>query len=331
MDEDMFVTEAGDFEIERRLESYARARLSADPQVVARIRARVMREARLQADAPRVAAPDPLTARRARRMTPRRVSVGFLAAAVWLGVAAGSIFAAQAGGPLYPARVWIEQATLPSEAGARTTAEFVRLDARLADALVAAARGDAGAVQAALDSYRQIADDTIAVAAGNATLVGLVADVLDRHILLLSDVAARLSDKGNTTAATAVVASIARAIDHTQAAIVRLGGQPSGAGGGTGAAGGSGPGNGGTGSGSGIGAGGAVQPRPAASDVPKATKPPKPTATPAATPKPTPAATAKPTPAATVKPTSDTTSNKPSASPTAKPTPKAAPHGGGDR
>lgn len=313
----MQVIEAGDFEIERRLESFARARLNPDPLTIARVRARVMREARLQADLPRITVLGPSTARRIRRPVARRLSMAILAAAVWLGVAAGSIFAAQAGGPLYPARMWLEQAALPAEPAARAAAELTRLDARLADALAAAARGDSGAVQAALDAYGQIADEMIAGAAGDATLESIVAAALDKHLAVLGEVAARLADKGNATAADAVEASIARAIDHNQDVIDRLESATPAAGvGATGGAGASGS-TGGTG---GTGAGG-EQPKDTETAEPKSTKSPKPTAD------------------ATVKPTQDATPNKPTPEPTVMSTPKAtsrptppqhAPRGNGD-
>ncbi len=294
----MQVIEAGDFEIERRLESYARARLNPDPPAIARVRARVMREARLQADLPRITVLGASAARRSGGPLARRLSMAFLAAAVWLGVAAGSIFAAQAGGPLYPARMWLEQSTLPGEPAARAAAELTRLDSRLADALTAAARGDAGAVQAALDAYGQIADEMITAAAGNVDLERLVAAALDRHLAVLGEVASRLADKDNVTAAGAVEASIARAIHHNQDTIDRLesAAPPAGSGGS------SGPGLGG--------------PADGGNDDPKATKAPK------------------PTPADPVKPTQDTNPNKPTTEPTAKatpeptvkPTPKATAH-----
>lgn len=286
----MQVIEAGDFEIERRLESYARARLSPDPLAIARVRARVMREARLQADLPRLTVLGPPTARRIRRPVARRLSMAFLAAAVWLGVAAGSIFAAQAGGPLYPARMWLEQATLPGEPAARAAAELTRLDTRLADALAAAARGDTGAVQTALDAYGQIADEMLAGAAGNATLESIIAAALDKHVAVLGEVAARLADKGNAPAADAVEASIARAIDHNQDVIDRLESTKPAAGTGGQAGGASGSGGG--------------QPSNAGGDDPKATRTPK------------------PTPNDTLKSTQDPAPNKPASEPTANPTPE---------
>ena len=303
----MQVIEAGDFEIERRLESYARARLSPDPQTIARVRARVMREARLQADLPRTTILGASTSRRIRRPVARRLSMAILAAAVWLGVAAGSIFAAQAGGPLYPARLWLEQAALPGEAAARTASELSRLEARLADALSAATRGDTGAVQAALDAYGQIADEVIAATTGNQTLGGTVAAALDKHLAVLGEVAARLADKGNATAAAAVEASVVRAIDHNQVAIDRFESTKPAAGAGGGAVGTSRP------------AGG--QPTQAGGEGPTATRTPKATQDPSAN-KPTSAPTAKATPEPTVKPTPRATT---------RPTPpEHTPRGNGD-
>jgi hypothetical protein len=141
------------------------------------------------------------------------------------------------------------------------------LNERLAEATAAAARGDAGAVQAAIEAYRQIADEALAGSAGDQTLQALVAGALDRHLSVLAGVAATLDSKGNDTAAAAVEASIQRAIDHSQAVVDRVGANGSGGGGNgssgapvtnPGGAGGNGTGSGsgaGTGSGSGAGSG----------------------------------------------------------------------------
>src|SRR5437868_2759306 len=116
MDDDMQAIEVRDFEIERRLEAYARARLSPDPQSTARARARVMREARLQFEGARIAthmAPV-VVAAATRASSWRRAAMPVLAAAIWLGIAVGSISAAQPGGPPYQTRMWIENAALPA-------------------------------------------------------------------------------------------------------------------------------------------------------------------------------------------------------------------------
>jgi hypothetical protein len=255
MDDDMQAMDVRDRDIERRLESYARARLTPDPQAVARARARVMREARLQFEASRIAVHiAPAVLLTTHRSTARRVMMPFLAASLWLGIAVGSISAAQPGGPLYATRVWIENAALPSGGVARASGELARLDARLSDALGGASRGDANAVQAALDAYRQIADETIAAAAGDPALEALISAALDRHLAVLAAVASSLDAKGNDIAAAAVEASIQRAIDHNEAVVTRI--QASGAGNGANGGPAAAPGSGGNGAGTGATGGG---------------------------------------------------------------------------
>jgi hypothetical protein len=296
MDDDMQAIEVRDVEIERRLEAYARARLSPDIIAVARSRARIMRESRLQFDAARIAAHmTPAIVVIPRRSFGRRLAMPILAASVWLGIAVGSISAATAGGPLYPARMWVENATLPATGVSRANAEITRLNDRLAEAVGAAARGDANAVQAALEAYSVISDEAIAAARGDATLEALVATALDNHRSVLTAVAATLEGKGNDTAAAALEATIQRAIDHSQAVVNRLttsGGGSSGSdsgsstdpaanpGGGAGTDTGSGTGTGsGTSTGAGSGTGGANGGAGAGGDK-QPDKTPKPTAAP---------------------------------------------------
>jgi hypothetical protein len=223
MDDDMQAMEVRDREIERRLDAYARARLSPDPEAVARSRARVMREARLQFEAARIASHiAPAVVPAPRRSTTRRLAMPFLAASVWLGIAVGSISAAQPGGPLYTTRMWVEDATLPAAIAPRTTAELGRLDARLAEAMAAAARGDAGAVAAAMDAYARIADEAVTASAGDTALEAVVAGALGKHGVVLSAVAAGLEGKGNDRAAAAVGDSIERAIARNQDVVDRI-------------------------------------------------------------------------------------------------------------
>src|SRR4029079_11071933 len=81
MDDEMQALDIRDFEIERRLDAFARARLSPDPQGVARARARVMREARLQFDSARLAARTaPAASLATRRPIVRRLALPPLAA-----------------------------------------------------------------------------------------------------------------------------------------------------------------------------------------------------------------------------------------------------------
>ncbi len=246
----MQAMDAGTIELGRRLEAYARVRLSPDPQASARTRARVMREARLSFEAARIAVHVGPAIAASRRSMQRRMVMPFLAAAVWLGIAAGSIAAAQAGGPLYPTRMWVESLLLPPGIEARTQAELSELDARLAEALAGVARGDRAAVAAALDAYSSIADDAIAASAGDPLLAEQVAEALDQHRAVLTAIAARLGDRGNLTASEAIERNIERAIEHNAGAINAIGNHPNppaaGAGGssgtgGSGATGGSGP------------------------------------------------------------------------------------------
>ena len=264
----MQAMEVTDREIERRLEAFARARLSPDREIVARTRARVMREARLQFEASRIAVhlapPVVLTSHRS---IARRLAMPILAASVWLGIAVGSISAATAGGPLYPARLWVENAVLPADGTSRANAEISRLNDRLGEAVAGAARGDAGAVAAALDAYREIADEAIVGTRGDANLEAIVATALDNHRVVLAAVASALEGKGNDTAAAALEESIQRAIDHNRAVVDTVHATGTGSGGGpaggpatspgTGAGTGAGTGSGsGTSAGTGSGAGG---------------------------------------------------------------------------
>jgi hypothetical protein len=266
MDDGMQALNAGDFELERRFEAYARARLSPDPQATARIRARVMREARLQHDAARIAAHMAPAMADHRRTPFRRLAVPLLAAAVWLGIAVGSIAASQAGGPLYPARIWVETATLPAAGAGRIDADLQHLDARLGEVLSAATRGDRGGVAAALEAWAQSAEDATQSSGTDEALEDRVAAALSNHQAVLTAVVQNLLDKGNDTAAAAIQANIVRAIDHNAAVIANLKthhpgtgtGPGNGAGNGNGNANGAGNGNGGapgTGNGNANGAG----------------------------------------------------------------------------
>jgi hypothetical protein len=265
-----------------------------------------MREARLQFVAAGIAAHVvPAVTMAGHRSPLRRLAMPVLAASLWIGVAVGSVAAAQAGGPLYSTRMWIERATLPAAGSDRMAAELARLDARLGDALGGAARGDEGAVAAALDAYRQIADDTIAATTGDPDLEAIVGAALDRHQAVLSAVAASLEAKGNTAAAASVESAIQRTIAHNAAVVAGFatngsggdtnhdssGGQTTGSGSGGAVNGGSGSGNGATGGGTtgggdpagGNGQTGNGQTGNGQDGGNKPSKAPKPTPTPAAT------------------------------------------------
>lgn len=226
----MTVYGATDLDLERRLEAFAAARLAPDPRSVARIRARVMREARLELEIGRAVAVAAVAPRR--RPLARRIFVPLLAAGLWLAIAVGTMAASQAGGPLYPTRLWIERVTLPTSAADRTVAEISQLESRLAEVMAAVAEGDREAVAAALTAYEQQADQAIVDAQLDESLVALVSAALGRHLDVLASVLDQVEAKGNDVAANAIQANLERAIAHRDAVVERLeaahsNGQPS--------------------------------------------------------------------------------------------------------
>ena len=222
MDDPMQASTIGDLEIEWRLDAYAAVRLSPSARAAARMRARIMREVRLEFAA-RAAAPAPLAAMdgarsRRRSVLIRRGAGLLLAAALSLGVAGGAMAAAQAGGPLYSARVWLETVTLPSGAAGRTDAEIVRLDSRMAEVLAAYRSGDGGAVAAALLAYQEIADEALAGAGDDAAALDRLRAALDRHLAVLSAVAAKVPPQASGS----IQQNIDRAIEHNAATVERM-------------------------------------------------------------------------------------------------------------
>jgi len=222
----MHASFGGDLEIERRLDRYAQVRLSPAPEVAARIRARVMREARLgfAAQAERIANGSLVAERAMRRRSTlvRRGGALLLAAGLALGVVGGAMAASRAGGPLYDARVWLEMVTLPSNVSDRADAEVARLESRLVELMAAVRSGDQSAVAAALTAYEQIADEAVAAAGGDLAVLQRISDALGRHVAVLQGVAANAPDRARE----AIEANIARAIAHNDAAIDRIGAEP---------------------------------------------------------------------------------------------------------
>ena len=211
----------GDLEIERRLDAYARVRLSPTERASARMRARVMREARLaMVTGPTAALPVSMVAARARRRGGliRRGGGLLLAAGLTLAVAGGAMAAAQAGGPLYPTRVWLETISLPADGAARADADLVRLEARMEEVIAAARKGDRAAVAAALLAYQQIADEAFFAAQGDAAAIDRLRIALDRHLAVLEAVAAKVP----LQASEAIERNIDRAIERNGATLDRI-------------------------------------------------------------------------------------------------------------
>lgn len=216
-----------DDELERMLESYARAQLTPDPDRFARMRIQLMIEASERMAVPVLAIPGPAARRgllgrlgwsgggsadRPRRSRLAPALLGASLAVLLLGGVASA--GSHAGGPLYPARLWLEDATLPSDSVARLDAELGHLQARLDDATGAAASGNGGAVQAALDAYRATVDQAASAADGNldrATRLGLV---LGRHEAILRALVSEVPPQAAD--------AIRRAIDRTEQKIQQV-------------------------------------------------------------------------------------------------------------
>jgi len=132
MSNDMIDLAAGDVRLRQRLETYADVRLTPELTATSRMRARVLAHAHRRADLARVDAaltivPD--TASRASiergRRGGRRAAVALIAAAILVGAMVGGAAASSGpGGALYEARLWIEEASLPSDPSARAVAEL---------------------------------------------------------------------------------------------------------------------------------------------------------------------------------------------------------------
>lgn len=226
MDDPMQVSTNGTLEVEWRLEAYAAVRLAPSARAAARMRARVMREARLDF-AKRATMPAPVTPideirtrQRARHL--RRGAGLLLAATLSLGVAGGAMAAAQAGGPLYTTRMWFETITLPTGASGRMDAEIVRLESRMAEVMAAARRGDRAAVEAALLAYQAIADEALAAAGDDQAALDRLRLALDRHLAVLATVAAKVPLQARDS----IQANIDRAIERNAATVDRMTGTP---------------------------------------------------------------------------------------------------------
>ncbi|HSW43529.1 MAG TPA: DUF5667 domain-containing protein [Patescibacteria group bacterium] len=224
-----------------QLDAYADARLRADPEARARARARVMAEARTASNARLVAASPPAAARTDAkpggnpvRSVPRhhlvigRFRVPAAIAATLLLAAALTVGAALAGsgpgGPFYAARLWAEELTLPTDADSRTEAHLARLEARLAEAGQAAQASNSGAVSAALEAYRETADDALGTAGEDVTRREHLAERLGRHVAVLEELVPRVPDR----ASEAIQAAVERTENRIAEILAKPRGRPEG-------------------------------------------------------------------------------------------------------
>ena len=225
MDDEYMEARPGDMEAYRRLDAYADARLAPDPAAMRRIRAHVMAAAVAFAEERRgtvSAAVIPL--RRAAQLTERRrharVAGSLLAAALTLGLAAGSVAAAQPGGPLYGARLMVETVMLPASGNARAEAQVDRLDERVAEIGAAVAAGDSSAAAAALDAYSAILAELDAQATADPSIADDVRDDVARHLAILEALAGRVPAQARE--------ALEHALDRSDNALDHLGGAGAG-------------------------------------------------------------------------------------------------------
>jgi hypothetical protein len=189
-----------DDELARRLEAYARERLSPDPSATTRLRTTVMHEAqrRLAPAAPDGAsAPTPIFAVRRTRRRGRLVPA-LLAAALALLALAGGALAARPGGPLYEARLALEELLLPPGGDARAAADLGRLEDRLGELVSAASSGDGNGVAAALAAYRELLDETSSAAGGSDVRDAALEAALAHHLDVLKDLLTRVPEQARS-------------------------------------------------------------------------------------------------------------------------------------
>ena len=183
-------------ELSRRLEAFADTRLNPSLSGTSRMRTTVMnaahrRAALIAADhaldlaAATTTAVPALAAERSRIASRawRRPMAALAAGALMLALVGGTASAANAGGPLYAARIWIEMANLPAGALARADAEIIRLNARLQEARQAYAGGDEPAAEAALTAYSVILTEAVAGSAGDTAATAAIESSLTRHVV----------------------------------------------------------------------------------------------------------------------------------------------------
>ena len=201
--------DTGEEALARRLEAYAAARLTPGSSASTRMRAQVMAAADRQAAL--VLHREPTPSHRGQR---RRLVVALLAACLTIGLVVGSASASQAGGPLYPVRIWAETLTLPSSPSERATAEVRRLTARLAEASQASAAGDQAAADAALEAYGNIVGSATADAGTDVAAGAILESGVKHNVTILTALAGRVPEPARD--------AIQRAIQRSDVAVDQI-------------------------------------------------------------------------------------------------------------
>jgi hypothetical protein len=228
MDDGMIDLMTGDAILRQRLLTYAELRLTPDAATAARIRARVLAVAHRHAELARSDAaltvvrqvPSAAAMTRHGGVIRRRALTALLVATLGVGVAAGTAFAAKAGGPLYDARLWAETVALPTEPSRRAVAELERLQQRLTEANEAIRDGDPAAAEAALSAYATIVETASqeAVASGDDVASAVLSTGVGHNVEVLQALISKVPDG----AADAIARALARAVDRSDAAIEHI-------------------------------------------------------------------------------------------------------------
>ncbi|HLX34716.1 MAG TPA: hypothetical protein VKR30_05665 [Candidatus Limnocylindrales bacterium] len=189
-------------ELDWRLRTYAAARLDPSPDASRRMRravvARAADLAAIQAYEARRLVDQEAERRRSWHRgvfswlqvpTHRRGAAAFLALSMTFGGTMG-VLAATPGSPLYGARIWLENAFLPSQIDARAAARVDNLEQRVEDAEHAAGADDPFGVAEALAAYEAEIQQALADANGDPTALANLHAALDVHTLLLQQLAA---------------------------------------------------------------------------------------------------------------------------------------------
>ena len=203
VDEEMERRHLGDDELERLLERYAAERLAPSPAAAARLRASLLVQAETRGNA-----------RRRTWLTARRSFALLAAAAIVATLTGGAVATSGPGGPLYPARLWVETVTLPAEPGARTDAELTRLQVRLDEAAAAASSGNGAAVSAAIEAYGGIIDEALAAAGDDLDREARLELHLQRHRVVLETLVDRVPDAAKD--------AIGRALERSDKALKQI-------------------------------------------------------------------------------------------------------------
>jgi hypothetical protein len=183
----------GTEELARRLEAYASVRLAPNRAAVQRVRAAVIEEARMRTLEKAIGG----TPHRHRR-GPSRVVALLLAAALTLAGAVGVAAAANAGGPLYGVRIWVETAMLPADADGRALERIRQIEEPLLDAERAIGAGDRNAIAAAVQAYREAVANALAEVGDDADRLARLQAALGNHVTVLQALAGRLPDAAQT-------------------------------------------------------------------------------------------------------------------------------------